>query len=229
MLYIRILCLLFVAVLFVRTVIAYPGIKLKALYNQGMTCMKAGQFDAALHCFNQVVLKDKNYTAAYLRMGDVYLAVNNTKAAEEQYSYVLQREPRNCEALYGLGVVHFNRKNYPDAVRAFEQSADYGYKANADFHLNKGVAHLQLRDTSGAVQELLSCLELNPAEARALQSLAHISFTNGKYEDAILYWDKLLLLQPGNAFALFMLGKSHISSGRTERGEELCNKALQMQ
>ena len=102
MLYIRILCLLFVAVLFVRTVIAYPGIKLKALYNQGMTCMKAGQFDAALHCFNQVVLRDKNYTAAYLRMGDVYLAINNTKAAEEQYSYVLQREPRNCEALYGL-------------------------------------------------------------------------------------------------------------------------------
>lgn len=228
MLYIRILCLLLVAVLFVHTVIASPGTKLKALYKEGITCMKAGHFEDALRCFQQVIRQDGNYTAAYLRIGDVYLAINNIQAAEEQFRSVLQRDPRNSEALYAMGILYFNTKDFPAAVKAFEQSIACGYKPDADYHLNKGIALLQVKDTSNGVQHLQSCLLMNPGETRALQSLAHVSYTSGLYEEAISYWNRLLLLQPGNAFALFMLGKSHISNGNTIKGEELCNKALEM-
>jgi cytochrome c-type biogenesis protein CcmH/NrfG len=55
---------------------------------------------------------------------------------------------------------------------------------------------------------------------------AHDLFNRKLYKRAIVQWKKVLQLQPGNAFALFMLGKSYMNTGRKEKGEALCDEAI---
>jgi tetratricopeptide (TPR) repeat protein len=60
------------------------------------------------------------------------------------------------------------------------------------------------------------------------QYLAHELYSKGRFKRAIVQWKKVLKLQPANAFAMFMLGKSYIGAGETVRGEALCDQAISM-
>ena len=55
---------------------------------------------------------------------------------------------------------------------------------------------------------------------------AHNLYNRKQYKRAVVQWKKVLQLQPGNAFALFMLGKSYMNMGRKEKGEALCDEAI---
>ena len=61
---------------------------------------------------------------------------------------------------------------------------------------------------------------------RPLQALAHNYYCSSNYGKAITYWNRLLSLQPANAFARFMLGKSYIGNGEPAKGEVLCDNAF---
>ncbi|MEZ2446419.1 hypothetical protein AB6805_32150 [Chitinophaga sp. RCC_12] len=58
------------------------------------------------------------------------------------------------------------------------------------------------------------------------QHLAHDLYERKLFKRAIVQWKKVLHLQPTNAFAMFMLGKSYMGVGEQEKGERLCDEAL---
>ncbi|WP_089894721.1 tetratricopeptide repeat protein [Chitinophaga arvensicola] len=55
---------------------------------------------------------------------------------------------------------------------------------------------------------------------------AHDFYGRGLFKKAIIQWKKVLHLQPDNAFAMFMLGKSYMGAGEKEKGEYLCDQAI---
>lgn len=58
------------------------------------------------------------------------------------------------------------------------------------------------------------------------EQLAHDLYDRKLFKRAITQWRKVLRMQPANAFAMFMLGKSYMGMGKKERGEALCDKAI---
>lgn len=60
------------------------------------------------------------------------------------------------------------------------------------------------------------------------QHLAHDLYGKKLFKRAIVQWKKVLHLQPSNAFAMFMLGKSYMGAGEQEKGERLCDEAVMM-
>lgn len=60
------------------------------------------------------------------------------------------------------------------------------------------------------------------------QQLAHHLYDSGHFKKAIVQWKKVLQLQPGNAFAMFMLGKSYIGVGDNKKGTALCDQAVKL-
>ncbi|MEV4883530.1 hypothetical protein MRBLMN1_002034 [Chitinophaga ginsengisegetis] len=60
------------------------------------------------------------------------------------------------------------------------------------------------------------------------QHLAHDLYERKLFKQAIVQWKKVLHLQPTNAFAMFMLGKSYMGAGEQEKGEHLCDEAIIM-
>ncbi|WP_089783165.1 tetratricopeptide repeat protein [Chitinophaga sp. YR573] len=300
MLKVPILCLLFQAFFITPSAFVSPGNKVnalysnkaKALYKEGMLCIKSGRLSAAEQCFSAAIRKDSGFTAAYLQLGNVYVLMHDLPAAKQQFRQVLQQAPTQPEALsslaniffeqqdyedalnyaeqacqagvsqmtrlkalcyykqgqqkkaisilleaqketpadagitYTLAGFYFNTKNFPAAVTAFELAAAKGYPANADFHLNTGTSYLQIKQTEIGIRHLEACLTLRPDDTQALQALAHNYYSSNNYGKAIIYWNRLLSLQPANAFARFMLGKSYIGNGESAKGEVLCDNAL---
>jgi hypothetical protein len=58
------------------------------------------------------------------------------------------------------------------------------------------------------------------------QHQAHALYNKGLFKRAIVQWKKVLRLQPTNAFAMFMLGKSYMGAGEQVKGEALCDQAV---
>jgi tetratricopeptide (TPR) repeat protein len=292
MLKVPIVCLLFQAFFITPSAIVSPGNKVKALYKEGMLCIKSGHLSAAQEYFNAAIRLDSGFTAAHLQLGNVYILMHDLPAAKQEFRQVLQQEPVHPEALsslaniffeqqdyedalnyaeqahlagavqmthlkglcyykqgqrekaittlleaqketpadagitYTLAVFYFNTKNFPAAVTAFELAATKGYPANADFHLNTGTSYLHIKQTETGIRHLEACLTLRPDDTQALQALAHNYYSSNNYSKAIIYWNRLLSLQPANAFARFMLGKSYIGNGEAAKGEALCDKAF---
>lgn len=64
------------------------------------------------------------------------------------------------------------------------------------------------------------------AVAAKYQQQADDLYHKKLYKRAIVQWKKVLHLQPGNAFAMFMLGKSYMGAGEATTGAAWCDKAI---
>jgi tetratricopeptide (TPR) repeat protein len=227
---IRILCLLVLIVLSVHVSVhatkAFPGHKLKTLYKEGIICRNAGHFDKACKYFNEILQEDSSYAAAYLQLAQIYALEEHFQKSILYYRHFLQREDKQVASWYTVGTLYFNTKDFAAAVNAFEQAMINGYLQDADFHLNLGIAYLHIRQTDEGIRQLQYCQQLCTEDTRPIQALAHHYYLTGDYHAAISYWTKLVVMQPSNAFALFMLGKSYIGNGDIAKGEALCDKAI---
>jgi tetratricopeptide (TPR) repeat protein len=69
-------------------------------------------------------------------------------------------------------------------------------------------------------------LDANPADAEALTNLGDINFDAGRYAQAITWYGKLVVLDPGNETALLMLGTSTYNSGDVSAAERIWKQVL---
>ena len=226
MLNVRVLCPLVWMVLFVQVAMAFPGNKLKGLYREGVNCRHEGRLQAAKKCFNEILQQDSSYSAAYLQMAEILAQEEEYHESIRYYRHFLRLDEEQPSSWYAVGVLYFNTKDFHNAVGAFEKAQQKGHPADADYYLHLGTAYLHIRQVEKGVQHLQSCLALRENDPRPMQALGHHYFLAGNYGAAITYWDKLVTIQPENAFALFMLGKSYIGNGEVAKGEELCDRAL---
>lgn len=226
MLKVHVLCPLLWTVLFVQVAMAFPGNKLKGLYKEGVNCRNEGRFQAAKKCFNEILHYDSSYTVAYLQMAEILALEEEYHESIRYYQHFLRLDEEQPASWYAVGVLYFNTKDFHNAVGAFEKAQKKGHPADADYNLHLGTAYLHIRQVDKGVKHLKSCLALRENDPRPMQALAHHYYLAGNYDAAIMYWGKLLSIQPENAFAMFMLGKSYIGNGEAAKGEALCDRAL---
>jgi tetratricopeptide (TPR) repeat protein len=123
-------------------------------------------------------------------------------------------------------MMNFNMENYKTAAGAFEQAARLGRPVDADLYLNLGMAHLKQAAYDDAIRNLLSALALRPKDVQVMTNLANAWYKKQDFKNAITQWNNILLQQPLNGFAMFMLGRSYICSGEIARGQAICDQAL---
>jgi tetratricopeptide (TPR) repeat protein len=75
---------------------------------------------------------------------------------------------------------------------------------------------------------LQEVLAKKPQDQELLYNIADAYYNLHKYDDAINYWDKILAIDKQNANSLYMIGLSYQKKGEKEKGQQLCDKAIQM-
>ena len=58
--------------------------------------------------------------------------------------------------------------------------------------------------------------------------VAEAYYYKGKYQLAIDYWDQVMFYDKNNASALYMIGMSYQKKGDKEKGQFLCDKAIEL-
>jgi len=71
-------------------------------------------------------------------------------------------------------------------------------------------------------------LKMRPSDLNILNMVAEAYYDKGKYQQAIDYWDQCLTYDKQNASALYMIGLCYQKKGEKAKGQQLCDKAIEM-
>jgi tetratricopeptide (TPR) repeat protein len=80
--------------------------------------------------------------------------------------------------------------------------------------------------TEADFETLKGAVERAPQNAALVTTLANKYYDAGRYEDAILYYQKALTLDPGNVNLMTDLGTAHFYAGRPDEAIGLYNRSL---
>jgi tetratricopeptide (TPR) repeat protein len=156
----------------------------KKEYNQAVKFVAKGDFLQAAAHFREALSIYPDYLAARNDLGAQYLKLKRLDEAEEHFRIVLERDPKNFNAKFNLGLVRIERRDYPNAISQLNQSMaiDGGRPV---VHLWLGFTLMEMGDLPGAERELTKALVMGGAECVAAHyHLAQIYLKRGDASEA---------------------------------------------
>ena len=103
-----------------------------------------------------------------------------------------------------------------------------GYIKSNDFYENAGFAYLNTGDIENGMKYLQTVLSRKPRNKELLTDIAQSMYHAKRYDDALIYYQKLLELDPKDANALYMAGMTFQKKGQKERGQQMCDQAIKI-
>ena len=143
------------------------------------------------------------------------------------YQQALRNNPRDMQALYGLGLVCIEAQQFGHAEYVFHEFVRL-QPQHADAHCIRGVALARL----GRRQEALACLEralsLRPDSVEAISNHGTVLFELGEHQRAMTELDRALAIDPRHAFSWHNRGNALIAMERPEEAVESYSRALEI-
>lgn len=170
---------------------------------------------------------DKDAEAAYT-LGRTYIELENEKNAIPLYQKAIAIEPERNVWIYELGLIYYNQDDYKNALKYFNMAGDKGYNKTNDYFENIGFAQLYTGDIENGLKTLNEVLTRKPNNKELINNIAYAMYDTKRYDDALVYYQKLLELNPKDASSLFMAGMAFQKKGEKEKGQKICDKAIEM-
>ena len=133
--------------------------------------------------------------------------------AEGIYRAILQRDPRNLEALRLLALVAMHFEHYGQAVQLLKRAVDIGPDYLAAW-IDLSRAQLEKLDLAAALASIERAAALAPRSANVQVHLANVLARSGRHEDAAAGYRRAAELNPGSPFPWLGLGNTLKTIGR---------------
>ena len=154
-------------------------------YELGLKSVAKGDVPKAAAHFQQAVTIYSDYLAARNDLGAQFLKLKRLDEAEKHFQIVLEKDPKNFNAKFNLGLVRIERKDYMDAISQLNQAIVID-STRPVARLWLGVALLETGDLTGAERELTKALVMGGAECVAAHyHLARIYLARGDKNEAL--------------------------------------------
>lgn len=153
---------------------------------------------------------------------------HNLPMAEALYWQVLERQPRNPEAVHNLGLI-LHRKgdtaNQTAGLKLVEKSLKL-LPSNVDFALNLSTLYIANGDWPNANRVCKIVLSARPTLAGGHQNMGCVHSNLGQLQEAEACFARAVQLQPKNSNALGGLGTVFLQQHRLEAAKQLFDSAL---
>jgi tetratricopeptide (TPR) repeat protein len=156
-------------------------------------------------------------SADKIRQGDMDGAVAQLKE-------ILDKNPKDVNALYLIGMAYSKKKMFPEAMGAFLQVAEMAPKFAAAFH-QLGVCYQQQDQPEKALEAYKKALELDPANTDVFYNSGLILFKQSRVDEALERFEKALVLKPDDPAFLEMAGRCYINKADYPKAIEYLEKA----
>ena len=133
--------------------------------------------------------------------------------AEGIYRAILQRDPRNLEALRLLALIAMHFEHYGQAEQLLRRAVDIGPDYLAAW-IDLARAQLEKLDVAGARASIERAVTLNPRSAHVQVSLANVQARSGRHEEAAASYRRAAELNPGSPAPWLGLGNTLKTVGR---------------
>jgi len=157
-----------------------------------------------------------------------FVDMNNYKPAIAFFQKAIALDSSKVEWIYECALVCATIYDDKTAIKYYELAALKGYKKDNDFYENLSDSYIAAGQPEKGLELMLKVLEKKPADLDLLYSIANTYYRLKKYDEAIEHWDMILSYDKQNARALYMIGMSYQKKGDTQKGRQLCDKAIEM-
>jgi Flp pilus assembly protein TadD len=128
------------------------GDKFAPLYNaRGLLELRNDNVAQALDEFRKAVALDGTFVEARMNVGNIVLGFRKYDEASQQFRAVLQQQPKNYDAIVGLGIAQRGSKQLDQAEASYKKAADLD-QVRAEAYFNLGVLYKDFR--ANATQDL---------------------------------------------------------------------------
>lgn len=194
-------------------------------------CFKAlQQFPKAIEIWEEYLEHDPQNVTVLTRVADAYRKTRNFRKSRDVYGEVLKLEENNPYALIGLGHLHYDFKEYRDALYYWEKMFNLS-KQNIDIRVltSIGNCHRKLKTFNKGLEYFKLALQVEPHNFYALFGMADCYRGMNMQKESLEYWLKILEIDKNNKVILTRVGDAYRNMGDLENAETYYKKALNIE
>lgn len=134
----------------------------------------------------------------FLESGRENVISGNYYMAIKDFTFALEIDEKNEEALLNRGMLHYKVKHYLDSLYDLQllEKIKLDYNPLQNFFLSK--VYLKLNDTKNASAYASKYYKSNPNDHKIQFFTARMKYFNGEYEEALILADRICELMPKN-------------------------------
>jgi tetratricopeptide (TPR) repeat protein len=164
-----------------------------------------------------------NYTIA-----KTYLEMDAEQKAYPYFKKAIELDTNKVSWMVEFADENYEGRHYKDAALYYNKALEHGYVANNDFNTDLGFSYLYSGEYKKGEDLIKAVIEKNPGKKELYRDVAD-AFSNRKmYDKSLEYCQKLLELDPKDAKALYQAGIYFQKKGDKEKGQAMCDKAIQI-
>ena len=180
-------------------------------------------------------LRKLEHASVLLCLGLDYKAGGFVDRALEAFSEVLRLDPGNEYALSNLEKLYEEQHLWTEAYAARQKLAASAPEGQRDRHHEilafledeLGRDALKKMDYAEAMRHFTAAIELDPRSTPAYLSLGDVQFYEGRTEDAVTTWERLVATTPDRGYLAFSrLESAYPKIGRQDDFPALCRKLI---
>lgn len=161
-------------------------------------------------------------------IGRSYGDMMNYKLAVPYFQKAIELDQAKGNWVYELGLMCYAMHDDKNALKYILLAGERGYKKDNDYLENLGIAYLNVGNLEEGLKIMKEILVRKPMDMNILNMTAEALYYGGKFNEAIEYWDRILEIDKTSAQSLYMIGMCYQKKGEKEKGQALCDKAIEM-
>lgn len=173
----------------------------EALLCRAISRIELGLSQDALRDFDEAIAHAPNWADAYANRALALSVVGRLDDAVRSAERALALDPRHVDALCNLSRARWLQGDAQAALSAAERALSLDPRST-DALLNRSNALQALGDTDQSEATLRQALALAPTDARVLSNYGYVMSSQGRWTDALEYFDKALTHDATRAEAL---------------------------
>jgi tetratricopeptide (TPR) repeat protein len=194
-------------------------------------CYKSqNQYHKAIEIWEQYLLHDDRNITVLTRVADAYRKIRDFNNSKNIYRRVLDMEETNPYAIIGMGHLHYDFKEYQDALYYWEMMLKNN-PTNVDIRVltSIGNCHRKLKTFAKGIPFFLQALEKEPSNFYAIFGLADCYRGLNQQDKSLEYWNRILEQDPRNKVILTRAGDAYRGMGNFEKAKEYYERALNIE
>ncbi|MDR2053672.1 MAG: tetratricopeptide repeat protein [Treponema sp.] len=194
-------------------------------------CYKAlNQYHQAIEIWEQYLLHDDRNITVLTRIADTYRKIRDFKHSKAVYLRVLEMDEQNPYAIIGLGHLHYDFKEYRDALYYWEKMVETN-RDDVDIRVltSIGNCHRKLKTFQAGIPYFEKALKRDNCNFYALFGLADCYRGMNQQHLSLEYWNRILEIDPRNKVILTRAGDAYRGLTSFDKAAEYYHRALNVE
>ena len=195
------------------------------IYNSALELSSKGDLETALKEYQRAINVYPKFVAAYNNIGEIFTRMGDSEKAISSYLEALKID-KHYRVLLNLGVEHFNRKNYSQALKYFTESlSQEPLFIEGNFYT--GLIYYNQDDFKKAEKYFLKVLKVDIGHLKANYLLARIYYEKKEYQKTIECLNRIKDISEDKSFINRFYGFCYFYLGQYDESIKYLTYALE--